>query len=53
LPEGSRRIDDPAAFGLGQIPEGYVPYLTQQGAVQLFKDTRGASTFAPAALNPK
>ena len=53
LPEGARRIDNPAAFGLGQIPEGYVPYLAPQGTIHLFKDPRGASTFAPSALNPE
>ena len=53
LPEGARRIDKPAAFGLGQIPEGYVPYLAPQGTIHLFKDPRGASTFAPSALNPE
>ena len=53
LPEGARRLDNPAAFGLGQIPEGHVPYLAPQGTIHLFKDPRGASTFAPSALNPK
>ena len=53
LPEGAQRIDNPAAFGLGQIPEGYVPYLVPQGTIHLFKDPRGASTFVPSALNPE
>lgn len=53
LPEGARRLNNPAAFGLGQIPEGHVPYLAPQGTIHLFKDPRGASTFAPSALNEK
>lgn len=51
--EGAQRIDNPAAFGLGHLPEGYVPYLAPQGTIHLFKDPRGASTFAPSALNEK
>ena len=50
---GARRLDNPAAFGLGQIPEGHVPYLAPQGTIHLFNDPRGASTFAPSALNEK
>ena len=53
LPEGARRLDNPVAFGVGQIPEGHVPYLAPQRTTHRFKDPRCASTFVPSALNPK
>ena len=53
LPPDARRILDPAAFGLGPIPAGFVPYQTPAGTILLVKNPRGASKFASPPLNEK
>ena len=52
LPPGSRRIDDPASFGLTSVPVGLVPYLTPAGSIRLIKPTGAQPSFAPATSNP-
>ena len=52
LPPSSRRIDDPAGFGLRSVPVGLVPYLTPGGAIRLIKPVGVTPSFVPASTNP-
>ena len=52
LPPGSRRIDDPVAFGLTSVPDGLIAYITPTGALRLIKPAGTAPSFVPVGVNP-